>query len=99
MTFAPKNVANALVAKTNSKCWNAGAEAPDDLVGQSAFAGRAGTGGDEDALGLQGLQLFKRDLVVSENPHFDLHLAQILDEVIGKRVVVVYDQQHDWPLV
>jgi hypothetical protein len=38
--------------------------------------------------------LVERDLIVAPHLQFHLQLAEILHEVVGERIVIVYDQNH-----
>ena len=59
-----------------------------------ASCGVHGPGRNHDALRPQFLDFVERDLIVAA--HFELlpHLAEILREVVGKRIVVVEQQKH-----
>ena len=85
---------NALVPEADAHQRQLRAKGLDDLIGQSRLARRAGTGRDEDALRLQCLHLFERDLVVTMHLHGHVFLAEILHEVKRKRIVVVDDKEH-----
>src|SRR5262245_3477500 len=43
---------------------------------------------------LQRFDLLKRDTIISENAKLVTHLAQVLDQVVGKGVVVVDNDDH-----
>ena len=92
--FAAERVSDALMAEADAEERELRAERADDVVGQPGFAGRAGAGRDEDALGPHVADLVERDLVVAHDAQVRLQLAEILDEVEGERVVVVYDEDH-----
>ena len=79
-----KGMADALVAEANAKGRDAAREITNDIVGQSRFAGRAGAGGNQDSFGLELLNLIERELVVAVDLHVHPHLAEILNEIIGK---------------
>ena len=62
-----------------------------------ASTGVHGPGRDDQVGGRGQLDLFERDLVVADDPQVDarVDLAQPLDQVVGERVVVVDQQDHD----
>src|SRR5580693_7383605 len=71
-------------------------EAFDHLLGDSRLAGRAGPGRNNDPLRLQLPDLFDGDLIVARDTDFQtrINLAQSLDEVVGERVVVIQNEDH-----
>ena len=92
-----EGVADALVTEANAKQRNVRSEGPDDFVGESRFTRGTRSGRDEDAFGFERADLFDGDLVVAMDLHIHLHLAQILDEIVGERIVIIYDQHHNRP--
>ena len=96
---AAEDVADALMAKTDAEGWNLRAEGADDFVGEAGFFWRTRAGRDQDAFGFEGADLFDGDLVVAMDFHRDLHFAEVLDEVVGERIVVIDNQHHGWNLV
>ena len=59
-------------------------------IGRSAGAGR-----EQDALRLQRLDLFHGQFVVAIDLNLRAQLSQVLDKVVGERVVVVENKNHD----
>ena len=51
-------------------------------------------GRDEDAVGVHGLDLRGRDLVVAADGHLSTEFAHVLDEVIGEGIVIVEHEDH-----
>ena len=92
--FAAEGVADALVSETDAHDRQLAAEVYDNVVGQAGFARCARARGDEDALGVVGFDLLDRDLVVSMDEHVCLQLAQVLDQIVSKRVVVIEYENH-----
>ncbi len=92
--FAPENVADALVPQTHAKQREPGAEGADHLVGDARFFGGAGAGRHADALRFESLDFGDRHLVVAFDKELRPQLAEVLDEVVGERIVVVYHQKH-----
>ena len=66
------------------------------LQGDSGFVRGAGARGDHYPVRLEGEQFFGRKLVVTPDQHFGAKLPEVLDQVVSKGVVVVYNQNpHD----
>ena len=59
-----------------------------------ASCGVQGPGEIDDAVGVHGLDLADRDLVVPADDYVRTQFAQVLHQVIGKGVVVVEDEDH-----
>jgi len=89
-----KHMPDALVTEADAKHGHFLPERADDLVRQSRFARRAWSRRHENALRLQRSDLVERDLIVAPHLQFHLQLAEILHEVVGERIVIVYDQNH-----
>src|SRR5579859_1773485 len=92
--LAAEGVANALMSQTNAEERGIAAKSADDFIGEAGFARGTGTGGNENAFGLQFADLVEGNLVVAMDLQIHLHLTEVLDEVIGERIVIVYDQNH-----
>ncbi len=88
------NLADALVAEADAEDGGGGSQGLDDGAGNSRFIGRAGSGGNADAAGLERLDLREIHRVVANDFHFRPQLAEVLHEVVGEGVVVIDDQQH-----
>jgi len=87
-------MADALMAQANPQERQTRPEGADDVVGQAGFARRTRPGRNEDALRVELADLVNGNLVVAADFQGYLHLAQILDEIVGERIVIVYDQDH-----
>jgi len=92
--LSPINLPYALVTKADAKQWQPRTELPDHITTDPRLVRRAGSGRNTDPLGIQRSDFIQRDLVVPPHERFDPQLAEILDEVVGKRVVVIYDEKH-----
>jgi hypothetical protein len=57
-------------------------------------SGRAGTGREKDRLRIHPFDLRDGDLVVAVHGHLGPELAQVLDQVVGERIVIVDHQNH-----
>ena len=64
-------------------------EMPDDVHGDARLLRRAGAGRKKDGLRLERLDFLDGDRVVAVHDDVLAELAQILDQVIGKRIVVI----------
>jgi len=90
-----KSMADALMPQTNTKNgYSLGSKCLDDVVGKTGFAGRTRPGRHENALRLQRSNRVERNLIIP--PHLQLHaqFAQILHEVVGKRIIIVDNEHH-----
>src|SRR5258708_7201290 len=82
------------MAKTDAESRDGSAETLDDVVGETGFTRRTRARRDHDPVGLQLADLVERGLVVAEDAHFHTQFAEVMDEIVGKAVVVVDDHQH-----
>jgi hypothetical protein len=92
-----ESLPDGLVAEADAKGGNILTDLFDQLYRDPSLVRRAGTGGDYYPIRVERGDLLRRDLVVA--PHEDLgpELPEILDKVVGKGVVVVYDEDpHKW---
>ena len=96
--LAAEHVADALVAQADAERRHRFGEPPDQLVGDARLARRARTRRDDEVRGLQRGHLVRRDLVVANDAQVDVRveLAQALDEVISKGIVVVDEEDHGY---
>ncbi len=93
--FATKVLTDGLVSEADSEERDLAGEGFDHRDGYTGFGWRAGTWGNEDALGFEGEGFFDGDLVVSEDALLDAESTEVLDEVESEGIVVVDDKQHD----
>ena len=61
----------------------------------AGLARRAGAGAYHQILGLERFDFGRRDVVVAAHQHFLAELGEILHDVVGEAVVIVYHQEHD----
>src|SRR6478672_1174868 len=92
--LASKCHSQRLVAETDTEYRQASREMLDHLDGDASFIGGARSRGDDDAVGLQRLDLLHRYLVVPVDPDIFAQLPEVLDEVVGKGIVIIDHQQH-----
>jgi hypothetical protein len=73
------------VPKANSKHGDFSREVPDSFRRNTSILDRfAGTGRDNQMIGLEGDQFVQRDLIVAEDADVRAELAEVLDEVVGE---------------
>src|SRR5579859_5486918 len=87
--LAAEGLAQALVPQAHAEDRDAPAEVPDGLDRDPRVLRAPGAGRDDQRL-MAG-QLLHAHLVVEEDVDIALELAQVLDQVVGERVVVVDD--------
>lgn len=92
--IAAEDIADALMAETDTEQRDAPAELPDDLIADPGLFRRAGTRGNADMIRFELRNLLDGHLIIAPDFHERPHLAEVLDEVVGKRIVVVDDEQH-----
>src|SRR6266581_6336243 len=92
--FAAEGITNGLVAEADAKDGNLARELADDVDANAGVLRLSGTGRDHDALRLFRGDLIEGDLVVAANFEIFAQLAEELRQVIGKRIVVVDQQDH-----
>src|SRR6478672_3481730 len=84
-----ESLSYALVAEAHAEERNLACEAFDKRHRNARLVGRAGSRGNHDTLGLHSRDIVDRDLVISTYDNLFAELAEILDEVVGKGIVVV----------
>ena len=65
-------------------------EVVDDIQTDPRFVGRRGTGRDDDFFGIETIDRFDIHLVVADHLQISPQFQTVLDDIVGKRVVVVY---------
>src|SRR5579862_1879088 len=92
--FAAEGFADRLVAEAYAQDGGLAGHVADERNQDPRFAGCAGTGGKQNAIRVQCFDVFHGELVVAADFNPGSKLAQVLDKVVGKRVVVVEDEDH-----
>ena len=92
--LAAEGLADGLVAEADAEDGDFAGHVPDERHEDAGFAGRAGAGREQNAFGLECLDLFDGQLVVAADFDLCTQLAEVLDEVVGEGVVVVEDEDH-----
>ena len=73
---------------------DAGRERLHNVDENACVFGPPGAGGEDDAVGMQGLQFLHGHLVVADDFHGGVQLTHELVKVIGKAVVAVDENGH-----
>ena len=85
---------DALVTEANAQDRNPVGKPVNHVERDTCFVGIARTRRDDDPVGLELGNFIRRNLVVSLHADVGAQLAEILDEVVGKRIVVIDHQKH-----
>src|SRR5579875_3755753 len=88
--------ADRLMSQTDAEQWDLPGKPANDFERDPGAAGCSRPGRDHNALGPQPGDFFDADLIVATHDELLAELAQILRQVVGKRIVVV-DQQNQRP--
>ena len=83
-------IADALVSKAYSQDRETGTEVANNLVGDAGLLRSPRTGGDDNALGQEAFHIIKAHLIISDHYYLLPQLAQVLEKVIGKAVIIIY---------
>ena len=91
-----QRVPDALMAEADAEQGGRGGESRHDVIRDSCLNRSARTRRDDQVAGREPGDLVDRALVVAHDLEVDrcVDLAEALDEVVGKRVVVVYQKDH-----
>jgi hypothetical protein len=93
--LAAKDMTDALVPQTDAENRHLLTESANDIVTDAGLIRGARSGRNNDALGSQLSDFVERDLVVPFHERVRPQLAKILDEIVGKAVVVIEDEEHE----
>src|SRR6056297_2651899 len=85
-----------LMTETDAQHGHFRPEVRDDFFGEPRFRRRAGTGGNYDTFRVQSFYLVDRDLIVPSDANVErrIDFPRPWDEVIGKRIVVIENEEH-----
>jgi hypothetical protein len=83
-------IADALVTKTDAQDRHLGLERANNVVGYASLLWGARAGRDDNALRCPSRNFTQAHLVVANHPYLLTQLTEILKEVIGKTIVVIY---------
>jgi hypothetical protein len=89
-----KVMAHGLVAQAHAEYRLPAGKGLDDVERDAGLMRRAWPGRQEDPVRVQGEGFLCRDLVIPEYPLLHAHLTEVLDEVVGKGIEVIDDEEH-----
>ena len=89
--------ADSLVSQADTQDRHTLCKHANGLDGNARVFGTPGSRRDDDAVWCQGHNLLDPDLIVPSDDRVGAQLAQILRQVVGKRIVVVDDEKHLQP--
>src|SRR5579864_2380044 len=97
---AAESFAYRLVPEADSEYRHLPREVADQFDADARLMRRAWAGGDDDALGTHALDLVHGNLVVAAHLDLGAQFSEVLDQVVGERIVVVeYENQATAPLL
>ena len=95
---------NGLVSKANSEQRHfalifitivaPGRKMADQFDADAGLLRSAWSGGDDNSLGVHRLDLLNANFVIAADLDLSTEFAQVLDKVVGKRIVIVEDEDH-----
>ena len=83
-----------LVAKAHPQNGQAIVEMTDERNTDAGIGRHARAGRNHNSVGLEPLDLRNGDLVVAAHLRLGPQLTQVLDEVVGERVVIIENEDH-----
>jgi hypothetical protein len=89
-----EGLTDGLMAETNPKERNLSPDSIDERYRNTGVLGSAGTGRDYDFFRTKLNGSFNGQFIITINDHLGTELPDILDKVIGKRVVIVDNENH-----
>jgi len=93
-----ESVPDALVPQTDPQGRNPRSKRPQYIISKArtraVSMGPAKSGGARSQRG----QSAQRDLVIPEHAGLNLHLTQVLHEIVRERIIIIDDQNHKLPL-
>ena len=92
--IASVNLTDALMAEADSEDGDDSAHFFNHLAADPRVVRSAGARRYTDTLGCFLANFIERDLVVAMHLHLRAQFSEVLDEVVGERIVVVDDKQH-----
>ena len=94
---AAHRLADRLMAEADAEDRRRRREALDQRQADAGLVRRAGAGREDDRLGRHRRDLVEGDLVVAVDDRIRPKLAEEVDEVVGKAVVVIDDEESHCP--
>ena len=89
---APKCFADCLMPQAHTQNRRCFGKVADQAYADAGFVGSTRTGRNDDLLGMHVVNLLDRDLVVAAYFDVGAQLSDVLDQVIGKRIVIVENE-------
>lgn len=96
--LASKGLTNGLVAETNAEDRQVGWRMRDEVQTYPGVIRRAGPGRQQNALRSHPQSLFDTEGIITIDAGLRTQLVQIMNEVVGKAVIVIDDEDHGLPL-
>src|ERR1019366_5287042 len=93
--FAAKSRANRLMSQADSKQWHFAREVTNQFDADPSVLRSARPGRNDDTFRPHRVDLANANLVIATHLDRSAQFAQVLDKVVGKRVVVVANEDHD----
>lgn len=92
--FPAKSLPDGLMAEADSQDRNPFGKFFDQLDANPRFGGSFRAGRNHDAVGRHSLDFIDRRLIVAADLDLCAQLPEVLDQVVGKRIVIVDDEDH-----
>jgi len=86
--------ANCLVSQADTKQRNFAGEVPDQFDADASVLWGAGAGRNDNALGTHRFNVTNFYLIVAAHLNQRAQFADVLDQVVSKRIVVIEDEDH-----
>jgi hypothetical protein len=96
---ASKSLADGLVAQANPQDRDHAGKTFNYRQGDAGLVRRAGTRRNDNGFRLKLLYLLAGNLIIANHLYLPAQFAQVLDQVVGERIVVVDHQDHLYRLL
>jgi hypothetical protein len=91
---AAEGLADGLMSEANAQQWSLAGKVADQRDADPGFVRSARSRRDDNSLWLHCFDFVDRDLIVSADLDVFPQLSQILDQVVGERIVIIEDEDH-----
>ena len=92
--FSSIHLADTLMSKANTQHGNSRSEMTDKLVADAGFVRRSRTRRNADFFWMQLLNFLNGGAIIPADDQFRAEFAEILNQIVGERVVVIQNQNH-----
>ena len=92
--FPAEGFAQSLVSEANAQYRNLAGKVANQFDADAGLVRSAGARRDDDAVGTKSFDIGNAQLIVAADFDFGAQLSEILNEVVGKGVVIVEDEDH-----